>query len=29
MESALNGTDIGAVLTGHISIGIVQNMVKR
>jgi len=29
MESAPDGTDIGAVLTGHISIGIVQNMVKR
>ncbi len=28
MESAPDGTDIGAVLTGHISIGIVQNMVK-
>ncbi len=29
MESAPEGTDIGAVLTGHISVGIVQNMVKR
>ena len=29
MESAPDGTDIGAVLSGHISIGIVRNMVKR
>lgn len=28
MESALDGTDIGAVLTGHISVGVVKNMVK-
>lgn len=29
MKGAPDGTDIGAVLSNHISIGVVQNMVKR